>query len=295
MLFDTLCLSSGGIHGLSYIGSLDYLVEEKIIYLNKIKNYVGTSIGSIILFFIIINYTIKEINQLMINLNFNKLESEIKIENILLNNGVNDGSKIIILLKFFLKKKLNIDDITFKELYTKYNKNFIIIGTNYTKGEEAIFNHINTPDMSIITAIRISISIPIIFTPVLYDNEYYIDGALTNRFPINHCNQETTISINIPYPKTFKIDNIIDILVNSVKIMAKTSCCKNEYEFCDNIINIFCDEINPFDLNVTLETKIKLINIGRETIINHIDKSKKLINIICKNILNDIIDNIKVH
>lgn len=295
MVYDTLCLSSGGIHGLSYIGTLDYLVDEKIIYLNKIKNYVGTSIGSIILFFIIIDYTIKEINHLLINLNFNKLESEIKIENILFNNGINDGSKIIILLKFFLKKKLNIDDITFKDLYTKYNKNFIVIGTNYTKGEESIFNYINTPEMSIITAIRISISIPIIFTPVLYNNEYYVDGALTNRFPINHCNQDTTIAINIPYPKTFKNDNIIDILVNSVKIMSKTLCCKNEYEFCDNIINIFCDEINPFDLNVKLETKIRLINIGRETVINHINKSKKLINIICENIINDIIDNIKFH
>ena len=54
MIYDTLCLSSGGIYGLSYIGALDYLINEKILNLNNIKNFAGTSIGSVILFFIII-------------------------------------------------------------------------------------------------------------------------------------------------------------------------------------------------------------------------------------------------
>jgi len=292
MIYDTLCLSSGGVYGLAYIGALDYLVDENIIYLDKINNYVGTSIGSLILFFIVIGYNIKEINEIIINLNFSKLQSEINIENVLLNNGINDGSKFIILLKFFLKKKLNKNDITFNELYLKLNKNFTVIGTNYSKGEEAIFNYIKTPDMSIITAIRISISVPIIFTPVLYKDEYYIDGALTNTFPINHCNQETTIALNLPYSNSYKIDNIIDILMNSIKIMSKSISCKNEFQISDNIINIYNEEFNSFDLNVSLETKIKLISIGRDAIIEHVNKSKKLINLLCTNIINDIINHI---
>lgn len=293
MIYDTLCLSAGGVYGLAYIGALDYLIDEKIIYLNKIKNYAGTSIGSLILFFIVIGYNLKEINNIIINLNFTKLQSEIKIENILLNNGINDGTKFILLLKFFLDKKLNIDDITFKELQLKYNKNFIVIGTNYSKGEEAIFDYSNTPDMSIITAIIISISVPIIFKPVLYNDEYYMDGALTNAFPINYCNQETTIAINLPYSNCYKIDSIMDILFNSIKIMSKTISIKNKCNINDNIINIYTDEYSSFDLNVTLETKITLISIGRKTTIEHVNKSKKLINLICLNVINDIINNIR--
>ena len=296
MIYDTLCLSSGGIYGLSYIGALDYLINEKILNLNNIKNFAGTSIGSVILFFIIIGYTIKEINYIIINLNFFKLQSEINIENLLINNGINNGLKIIILLKFFLNKKLNIDDITFKELHLKYNKNFIVIGTNFSKGEEAIFNHINTPDMSIITAIRISISIPFIFTPVLYNNEYYVDGALTNTLPINYCNEETTISINLPYSDSYKIDNIFDVLLNSIKIMSKSISCKNKCNINDNIINIYNDEsYTSYELNINLETKINLINLGRETTIKHVKNSKKLIYIICENVINDIINKIKIH
>jgi len=295
MVYDTLCLSSGGVYGISFIGALDYLVEEKIIDLNNIKNFVGTSVGSMILYLIILGYSIKEINNIIIKLDFNKLQTETNIECILKDFGINNGTKIIYMLNFFLKKKLNIDDITFNELYIKYKKKFIVIGTNLSKGDETIFNYKNTPDMSIITAVRISSSIPIIFTPVLYNNEYYVDGALTNMFPINHCNQETTIGINLPYYGSYTNNNILDVLLNSLKILAKTISSKNECKISDNIINIYCTEDIIFDLNITLEMKINLINIGRENAIKHINNSNLHIKVLCLDILNNIIDNIISH
>jgi NTE family protein len=39
--------------------------------------------------------------------------------------------------------------------------------------------------MSVRLAIRISISVPIVFTPVLYNNNYYVDGGVINNFPMN--------------------------------------------------------------------------------------------------------------
>lgn len=292
MFYDTLCLSSGGIYGISFIGAIDYLIEENIINLNNIKNFVGTSVGALFLFLLVIGYSIKDINDIIINFNFNKLQTEINIDEILNNFGINNGSKFCFTIQFFLKKKLNLDDITFNELYQKTNVNFTVIGTNFSKGEEKIFNHINTPNMSILTAVRISISIPIIFTPVLYNNEYYVDGALSNIFPINHCNQETTISINLTYPENYEINNIIDIFLNSLNIIAKTISCKNKYYINDNIINIYNDNSSlvSFNFNVTLEDKIKLIKLGRDSTINHINNSNLHIKIICKNIIDDIIN-----
>ena len=293
MNYDTICLSSGGIYGIAYLGALDYLIEEKILSLDKIKNYVGCSVGSLFLFMIILGYSIKDINHFIIEFNFNKLENEIKIENILTDYGINNGNKVVYLLNFFLYNKLNIDDITFEELFIKNNKKFIVIGTNYSTGTEAIFSHLTTPDMSIITAIRISTSIPVIFTPILYKDEYYMDGALTNIFPINHCNQETTIGINLPYSGNYKINNIFDIFLNSIKIILKSVAYKNEYKVYDNIINILNEEFNPVDLNITLEIKIKLLNIGRKSAIEHVNNSKLHIKKICSDILSDIIN--KIH
>jgi hypothetical protein len=194
--------------------------------------------------------------------------------------------------------KLNIDDITFKELYLNYNKKFTVIGTNLSKGIEAAFNYINTPNMSIITAVRISISIPIIFTPVLYNDEYYVDGALTNIFPINYCDQKTTISINLPYSDLFENNNIVDVFLNSLKITLKSVSCKNKFKIHDNIINIYSNKYTSYELNITLETKINLIKNGRDCTLNHVNNSKLLIKIICNNILDEIINDIikiKIH
>jgi len=296
MNYDTLCLSSGGVYGIAYIGAIDYLIGEKIIELSKIKKYVGTSVGALISYLLIIGYSIKDVNDIIINLNFNKLQTDIDINKILENFGINNGSKFSYMIKFFLKKKLNLDDITFNELYKKTNINFIIIGTNFNKGEEVVFNYINTPDMSILLALRISVSIPIIFTPVLYNNEYYVDGGLSNAFPINHCNEETTISINIICNKEFKINSIIDVFLDSINILTKTIACKHKYYREDNVINIYNDGsvCNFFNLDFTLEDKHKLLDLGREYTIKHINNTNLHIRNICKNILNEIIDTILI-
>ena len=292
MNYDTICLSSGGMFGISFIGVIDYLINEKIINLDNIKNYAGTSVGTIILFFIIIGYSMKEMNDIIIHFNFSKLDIDCNLDNIFNNYGINDGVKVICMLKFFLKNKMDIDDITFIELYEKYGKNFIVVGTNFSNGGETIFNYINSPNLSIITAIRISISIPFIFTPYLYNNEYYVDGGLTNMFPINHCNQETTIGIRLPYARTFELNNVVDIFINSIQIILKSVSCKDKYEFEDNIINIDHNEISIFNLKISLERKIHLLNMGRKFVIEHFNNNKTYIRKICSDILDEIISNI---
>ena len=41
--------------------------------------------------------------------------------------------------------------------------------------------------MEVIRALSMSIAIPFIFKPVLYNNTYYCDGGLKNNFPIINC------------------------------------------------------------------------------------------------------------
>src|SRR5271156_5786165 len=54
--FDTLVLSGGGIKGLAILGALHYVHDQLKVFTN-FKNYVGTSIGSIICYLLIIGYT----------------------------------------------------------------------------------------------------------------------------------------------------------------------------------------------------------------------------------------------
>ena len=55
-MYKNLCVSGGGISGIAVISSLKCLKNNKIFDNKKIKKYVGTSVGSIIIFILILNY-----------------------------------------------------------------------------------------------------------------------------------------------------------------------------------------------------------------------------------------------
>ena len=58
-MYDTLVLSGGGVNGILELGALQYCNDKNL--LSSIKTYVGTSIGSIICYLLIIGYTPVEI------------------------------------------------------------------------------------------------------------------------------------------------------------------------------------------------------------------------------------------
>ena len=285
-MIDTLCLSGGGIKGFSCIGVLEYLEKNKNINMTLIKNYVGTSMGAILSFLLSIKYSINELKEFILNFNFSILTNNINIENLFINYGIDDGNKIMYIIQSFLKNKYNILDITFKDHYELTRNNLIIIGTNYTNSLEEIFNYEKTPTMSIITAIRISISIPLIFTPVFYNNNYYVDGALVNNFPINHCNINNTIGINIIFTNNSNnINNIAIFIKNCIGIIIKKNYNSLNIIEINNLDNQTYDIVN---FNINIDDKIQLINLGYE-------QAKKYVNEIsyniCNSIINDIITN----
>ena len=290
-MIDTLCISGGGINAFSFIGALEYLLSIKYINLKLIKTYIGTSAGAMISFLLSINYTIDDLKKFILNFNFNIINDNIDLDNIFLNCGINDGSKIIYIFRKFLQNKYNnLNDITFIEHYNLTNNKLIIIGTNYTTSSEEVFSFEKTPNMSILIAIRISSSVPFIFTPVLYNNNYYVDGALLNNFPINYCNIKNTLGIKLKCNKINNCDNIFAFFINCIKII--TNIHNNNYININSLNIIEIDILNKnfeLDFNIEYNKKEELISTGfkeAECYIKNIGYN------ICNSIINDIINDI---
>jgi predicted patatin/cPLA2 family phospholipase len=261
--FDTICMSGGGIKGFSFVGALDYLESNSYIDTTKIKNWVGTSAGAILCFLFTLGYTIQEIIDFILNFNFSKVQSEPSIDNLLVGFGIDDGSKLKFIIIEFLKEKYDLEDITFIELFNLTNKKFTIIGTNFSKGTEVVFNYETTPNMSVIMAVRISSSVPVIFTPVLYESDYWIDGAFVNNFPIKYCNPNTTLGIYIKNSCSNKLNDIFSLIKGCVSILTDTISKK---DWSDNYpyiieINNYMQEFTNFTIDK--EKKLKIINLGQ--------------------------------
>jgi predicted acylesterase/phospholipase RssA len=291
MEYDTICMSGGGVKGFAFIGALDYLNKKKIINIDNIKNWVGTSIGSILAYAVVCGFSINEMENFIIEFDFTKTNQDISIDNIFISHGISDGKRAEFILRSFIQHKFNIDDITFLELYKLTQKNLLIIGTNFTHAREELFSHNTTPDMSVVTAVRISMSIPVFFTPVLYNNCYYVDGSITNNFPINHCDKYTTIGLYIRNNNDTcnnEITSIVSIIIGCMNIISDTINHK-DINMCDNIVQIDNYKHEFINFDFTIETKIKLLKLGHTYAKKFIkDMPRK----ICVAIINKIIDDV---
>lgn len=260
MYYDTLCLSGGGVDGIQMLGSLQYLSNKNIINLRYIKNYTGTSVGSLICFLLNLKYTIKTISSIIYTLNLEKINFNFDIDDFFENFGIDNGNRIISIIQTLLNNKLNIYDITFEELYNKTNKHLKIIVVNFTDRVEELCDYKNTPKLSVIYALRMSISIPFIFYPVKYKNKLYVDGGLMNNFGINYCNINRTIGICIENESnSSKAINILDYLKQILNIIYTNVTIKNYKS--DNII-ILKSKKNISEISLDKTNKLKMLKSG---------------------------------
>jgi len=259
---NTLCFSGGGIKGFSFVGALEKLIEANIINLDEITLFVGTSAGAMLAFLLNLGWTIKELKDFVLNFNFSKLTGEIDSINFFEKFGIQDGERIKLLFIKFLKSKLNKKDITFKELFELTNKKLIIVGTNLTKGCEATFSVDHTPDFSVIIALKISCSIPIIFTPVKINDEFFVDGGLVNNFPINYCSKKSTIGFYVKNSHNNVIDSVKTLITSTLSLTADTISEKNIKKYLKNVVQIKNTQFNITNFDINLEYKLKIIQLG---------------------------------
>jgi predicted acylesterase/phospholipase RssA len=232
-MFKNIVISGGGFKTFGLLGALKYY-EKEFDNFKTFQNYLGCSAGSLICLFLCLEYKIDDIIEILKMFYFKiKHKIKIKLENVINffeNFGLIDNIFLDELIEDLLLKKFNKNDINFIEFSKITGKNLIINSSNLTKKNEDYFNVDNNPEMSIKLAIKISMCVPLIFIPIKYNNNLYIDGGLYNNFPINYFNfnKIETLGLTLKYNKKEDITNFTDYcraMINSVlqKLLESTN------------------------------------------------------------------------
>jgi len=158
-----LALGGGGAKGLTHIGVIKVLEKNKI----PLDYISGTSIGSLIGGLYAATKDIKLIEQIVLDNNWREIGNLFFDPTFKL--GFVQGEKI----KKFIEKY--IGDIDFKDLKIP----FAVTGTDLKTGNLVVIN-----SGKVAEAIRISISIPILFKPVEKNGQILVDGGLSSPVPV---------------------------------------------------------------------------------------------------------------
>lgn len=284
-----LVLSGGGAKGTAHIGALKVLEQANI----PIDMIVGTSMGALMGGLYSIGYTADMLDSLvrvqdwgfLLSDNIDSKEMDIiqreKKNTYLLSFALNNIGKLSIGKPGFIKGK-NLANL-FSKLTFNYHDSidfnslpipFACVATDIVKFKEIDFHSGN-----LATAMRASMSIPAVFTPVKMDSMVLVDGGLKNNFPVDVAKQmgaDIIIGVSVQdemnkAPEYFNSTLAVLTQLMDVNTIAKVD---ENISQCDVFIKVDISGYTAASFN--LEAINDLINRGEEAANNHLQELVKL-------------------
>lgn len=198
-MIDTLILSGGGPSGIAYAGILKALTDYDILKRNRLNEIITTSVGIIFAILYLLDYTILQIEKIVLESDITKILNmdDLEIDNLLVKFGLFSNQQIGDSISSFIRHKTQKNDLTLKEFYD-YSKIVLTVKVyNVDKGKTEYFDYKNTPDISLTRLSMMTTAIPYLFQPVKYNDNFYVDGGLKGHFPIEVCKSKHYLGLNV--------------------------------------------------------------------------------------------------
>lgn len=187
-----LTFSGGGLHGAVLIGGIRFLYLEG---LDKSITHISCcSVSTFMAVMFAFKFTIKEMEDTVVELSQSERFTIIPKSHylkIFSNLGLTSTKSITDVLVCKITEKYpeyslqDIENMTFTDVAKRTGINLYISTTCLDTCKCKIFSTDDTPDAKVMEVCQASMSIPFLYQPVLIDGKYYIDGGLTNNFPIS--------------------------------------------------------------------------------------------------------------
>jgi NTE family protein len=299
-LIDTIVASGGGIRCVCFIGVFKRIeellakrqeLETKNTDTSKeeldnlpvvnISTFAGVSAGSIFGLMYLMGFTPDEMEDEIINKKLDQLK-DIRFLNFTSKYGIDTGNNIMKWIESLMTRKDFDKDITFDQFFKKTNVDFQVFATNLNKYNFTKFNYTETPNLKVTDGIRMSISIPFMFTinkfnvetKELGNGDTHVDGGLIDSYPIYLFKHqlETTLGLKLVSHgelHTHQVDEQINDLESYIYHVLACFMVQRDRkitlntEYTDHTIYIDTQGITQtVNFGLSLDEKKQLIKIG---------------------------------
>jgi predicted acylesterase/phospholipase RssA len=263
--YDTLVLAGGSAKSIVTLGALQYVYDN---YLHRnLKYYIGTSSGAMICYLLIIGYTPIEIivyvctQQLLEKMqNFNVF-SLVQGRGACSFNVIQEQVEKMTILKIGYLP-------TLKDLKINFDKELVCTTYDLTESKNVFLNYKDYPNLPCITALRMTSNLPLIFENYKYGNSFYIDGGVSDNFPIDYADNigNKILGINLlqeikefePNMNTLELIYKVMFIPIQQSVEHRISKASNKCK----IIQLRYDKLKFFDFNVRSQMKMEMFSSG---------------------------------
>ena len=274
-----LVLSGGGPTAIKYLGTLKQLEMDGIWNSLNLKSIYGTSAGGILGVMLCCKHDWITLTDYIIK---RPWENAFKISpdevfNMYSKKGIVDIRFFEIFFKpLFAAKNISIN-ITMKEFYELSGIDLHLFTLELNEFKMHDLSYKTHPDMQVLTAVYMTSSIPVLFSPVCIDGHCYIDGGLVNNYPLNYCIKDhpevddilafKNIYTNL-YSTIGNDSNVVDVVVSICQHLIKQVNASSNLEGVPHQINQASDGLSIEYFQQTLESEVfrqGLFNEGVQT------------------------------
>jgi len=171
------------------LGAIQHLEEKEFICLKNIETIYGTSAGAIVGVFLCLGFDWETINDYIIKRPWHDV-FPIKVQS-LLEAYTKKGLFGISTIKKCFKPLLDAKDISMNiNLEEFFNLSHIELHFfSFEINEYKIhdISYLTHPKLSLMQAIHMTCSLPVLFSPVCVEDKCYIDGGVFCNYPLNYC------------------------------------------------------------------------------------------------------------
>ena len=185
--FENLVFEGGGVKGLAFCGALNVMEQKGI--MTNVKRLAGSSAGAITAGLLACGYTSGAIMQELKPKDFNEFKDDDfgifrDVKRLMTEFGFYAGKEFHRWYGELLAKKAGHPDVTFREFSEKFGKELVVTGTCLNRRETHYYTKERNPHMPVRDAVRISMSIPLFFAAVEWQEDLLVDGGILNNYPI---------------------------------------------------------------------------------------------------------------
>lgn len=299
--FDSLVIEGGGVKIAGAYGAIERLYEVGI--LQHIKSVAGTSAGAIIATLIALKVPINAMKNLLITTDFSTFKDSSflpfgDIYRLCSSFGWNKGDVFNKWIGDIIEEYTGDRMITLSKLYELNKITLVITGTMVNKSRCVYYNHIDHPNMSVVEAVRISMSIPLFFVPIEKDGNMLVDGGVMNNYPIwifdkmgnitydrnkqphNHVigiklmndDQKTDHRVYHGDLPTDSLTSYMTSIISCMMIQIERAHIREGY--WDMTIPVNCGDVCPTNFDISLDDKLKMVESGKNAVDSYLNKWK---------------------
>lgn len=228
-----IVLGAGSARGLAHIGVLQVLRENEIDFDFIVGSSMGAMVGSI--------YACGA-DLYMLDRMIEHMNTRLLVDIMVPRMGFIAGNRISEFLDLVTKKKS----------FAQLDFPVTVISTDLVTGQKVVMS-----EGSVTEAVRASISIPGVFVPLVKDDMVLVDGAVSDRLPIEVAREmgaDLVIAVDVTYGagKKTEFEGAMDIILTALEIMG-------QYHFdavnvnADILIQPAVRHINPRDFDRSRE------------------------------------------